>query len=211
LLVGPWLGLERERASELGERLGVPVGEALAATAASVGIRFEAARAALLAREGVEVVAGRVARIEPRGARFAALCVERPPVEADAVVLAVGGLAGGGVIYDPPEHAAGPEGAERVRPPFRLSLEVEGVTLGTDGARRLAGSMFGPDLERSAWPRPGEAGTLERVGVVARRTELGPGLYAAGDVLAGSQRTVLAALRSGIAAGHRAARSVVES
>jgi len=130
---------------------------------------------------------------------------------ADAVVLATGGLAGGGIVYQPTEYAAGPEGAEASRSPFRLSLELAGSLVAVEGARRSVGSMFGPDLGALAWPRPAAPGALERVGVITRGTEVVPRVHAAGDVVAAEPRTVLRALRSGLAAGRGAARSVVEA
>ena len=211
LLLGPWLGLERERATELEQRFGVPVGEALAATASTVGIRFEGARAALLAREGIELIEGQAKRIVTGGRRLRVELRAADPLEADAVVLATGGLAGGGIVYQPAEYAAGPEGADASRSPFRLSVEVEGALVSVEGARRSVGSMFGPDFGARAWPRPASPGALERVGVVTRGTEVAPRVHAAGDIVAGEPRTMLRALRSGLAAGRAAARSVVEA
>lgn len=211
LLLGPWLGLERERASELEARFGVPVGEALAATASTVGIRFEGARAVLLAREGIELIEGRATRVLASSRRLRAELAGADALEADAVVLATGGLAGGGIVYQPAEYGAGPEGAEASRSPFRLSLELAGSLVAVEGARRSVGSMFGPDLGALAWPRPAAPGALERVGVITRGTEIVPRVHAAGDVVAGEPRTVLRALRSGLAAGRAAARSIVEA
>jgi glycerol-3-phosphate dehydrogenase subunit B len=211
LLLGPWLGLERERASELEQRFGVPVGEALAATAATVGIRFEGARATLLAREGIAALEGRATRVLTGGRRLRVELRGADALEADAVVLATGGIAGGGIVYQPAEYAAGPEGADASRSPFRLSLELEGALVAVEGARRSVGSMFGPDLGAKAWPRPAVPGALEHVGVITRGTEVVPRVHAAGDLVAGEPRTMLRALRSGLAAGRAAVRSLVEA
>ncbi len=46
------------------------------------------------------------------------------PIRADRVVLACGGLTGGGVVYDPPDFHAGTDMPERDSPAFRFSFEI---------------------------------------------------------------------------------------
>ncbi|APR84231.1 Hypothetical protein A7982_09580 [Minicystis rosea] len=61
--------------------------------------------------------------------------------------------------------------------------------------------MHGPELDVTAWPVNGRPGTLETVGIRCDGVRAGDGLYAAGDVIAGKPRTLLAAVSAGIAAG----------
>jgi hypothetical protein len=153
-----------------------------------------------LAELGVESVSAQVVRLEPR---FSGWTVHYRPLaaaltggpaetrEVDAVVLAIGGLAGGGV------RLPGTLGDALRAAPAGLSLDVA-VTF------RLAGkiydgasSLHGPDFEL------GGAAALERLGVAADgvRAAGQTGLFVAGDVIADRPRTALEAARSGIAAG----------
>jgi glycerol-3-phosphate dehydrogenase subunit B len=118
------------------------------------------------------------------------------------VVLALGGVAAGGVIYAPPERAAGTELPPGGKVPFELSLEAP-VVLSASGAARMeiVASMHGPELDLAAWPRGDRPGALEAVGVRCAGVVAGEGIYAAGDVVAGRPRTVLEAVASGLAAG----------
>ena len=124
------------------------------------------------------------------------------PLAADAVVLAIGGIAAGGVIYAPPEHAAGTGLPPGGKVPFELSVAAP-VVLSARGPGRMGivGSMHGPELDLSAWPVGDGPGALEAVGVLCVGVRAGEGIYAAGDVVAGRARTVLEAVASGLAAG----------
>lgn len=206
VLLGPWLGAARPRAHALGELLGVPVGEALAATAGSAGCRFERARDALLERLGVQCTAGWVERVEQVGASRPRLVLRGgEPLTCDLVVLATGGLIGGGVRYAPPEHGAPAEGPRKVRASLALSPAVEGARLSFGGDHGPASSTLGPVLDQTAWPRGPEDGALERAGVlVDHRARVAPGVLAAGDVVFGARRTLLTAVASGLAAGRAA-------
>jgi glycerol-3-phosphate dehydrogenase subunit B len=114
------------------------------------------------------------------------------------VVLAIGGIVAGGVIYAPPDAA----GSARGRIPFELSVDA-GVTLSPGGPGRMdiVASTHGPELDVSAWPAGDRPGALETVGVRCEDGRAGEGILAAGDVVAGRPRTVLEAVASGLAAG----------
>ena len=214
VLLGPWLGAAAPRAAELSARAGVRAGEALAGAGSPAGLRFEAARDGLLGAIGCRVVRERAGRVLDSGA---GLRVElaRPSeggrraesFAADAVVLAIGGLAGGGVIYDPPEHGRGAELPARAGVPFALSLEAP-VSLATDDHTvDVVSSLFGPDLDVTAWPSGDRDGDLESVGIRCRGVRAGDGVFAAGEAIAGRPRTLLEAVASGVRAGREAAAS----
>lgn len=207
VLLGPWLGRRASRDAELSQLVGAPVGETMSALAGTAGLRFEFARERLLSREGVRVLSGEVASVRSTG-RALEVAGGAELVTASSVVLAMGGLVGGGIVYDPPEHGAGAEGSDRLGPPFRLAIDVSGAKVSATREHGLAGSIEGPVLDCSAWPAAGRAGLLERVGVhVAASGEVVPGIFAAGDITFGGRRTALAALASGLAAGQAAAHS----
>lgn len=201
LLSGPWLGLRRPRAATIAEALGCPVGEALSAISPTAGLRWEAARDRALDRLGVTVERGWAASVrEERGRPRVGLEGDRE-LAADALVGAIGGLVSGGLVYDPPEHGAGFDGPRAMRQPFRASLAGLDVVVGW-GDHGLVSSTRGPVLDDVAWPRGGRPGALEGVGVTA-----GPSghTFVAGDFAVNVRRTLLGALRSGLAAGRRAA------
>lgn len=207
VLLGPWLGARRPRASDLTARLGVCAGEALSPSSVTPGLRFEAARDALFGQLGIHGVRGRATTIRARGRELLVeLAGDREPLEAGSVVLAVGGLIGGGIVYEPSEYGAGPEGAEMMRTPFKLSLDASGVVVGGGGGH-LVGSTHGPVLDGTAWPTASRAGDLERTGVVVAHPggRAAPGIFACGDVVADRPRTVLLAVRSALSAGSGAA------
>jgi glycerol-3-phosphate dehydrogenase subunit B len=198
VLLGPWLGANVPRAAALSAAVGLPCGEALAGVGAAPGLRFEAARHRLLESIGARRVRDRAARVvrEDGGAGFAIfLEAGETKLAADAVVLAVGGLAAGGLVYAPPEHAAGASLPPLAKVPFELSVEAP-VVLSTGESDRMdvIASMHGPELDLRAWP------VLESVGIRCEHGLAAPGVYAAGDVVAGRPRTMLEAVESGLAA-----------
>lgn len=201
VLLGPWLGAAAPRAEALSRAVGARVGEALSGAGSPAGMRFEAARDALAAGLSVRRVRRRATAVlrDERG-----LVVEAggESILADTVVLAIGGMVGGGVIYAPPEHGAGADMPPAGRVPFALSLRAP-VDLSLGGAARLAvvASMHGPELDAVAWPRDGRPGALETVGVRCEGVQAGERILAAGDVIAGRPRTTLVAAATGIAAG----------
>lgn len=213
LLLPPSLGLERPRAQALSERVGLPCGEAIGLPGGPSGLRFERARDRALAAAGIEVVQARVRRVEAVEAGAAGWLVVldagAAPLEAGAVVLAAGGLVGGGLEYSPAEAAVATVFPPATRPPFQLGLDAP-VALGAYG-RPLAvpGSLFGVAPESIAWPFTSDA-LMDRVGVVAGDGgRAGDALYAAGEIVADAPRTWLHALDSGARAGSAAALAVV--
>jgi glycerol-3-phosphate dehydrogenase subunit B len=203
VLLGPFLGARAPRAEALSAAVGLPVGEALVGVGSPAGLRFEAARDALLDAVGARRARDRVVSVLAGEDRLA-VALERggADLKADAVVLAIGGLAGGGVIYAPPEHAAGADLPPGGAVPFALSVKAN-VTLSLGGAGRMdvVASLHGPELDVTAWPIDGRPGALETVGVRCEGARAAPGIWAAGDVVAGRPRTVLEAVAAGIAAG----------
>jgi len=205
IVMGPWLGLESDVAGGLSAALEKPVGEPLSPPGGIAGARFELARDKLLAKIGAERVSGSVRLVGADGLRG------RPRVEldteliveGDAVVLAVGGLVGGGIAWEPEFGGAG----------FALSFAAPAVL--AIGGERLSpsGSPHGALFERFAWSgERGRAG-IERVGIWTDdkgqvRDAQGDAiawLYAAGDAVADAPRTLLDAVRAGLAAGGAAA------
>jgi len=218
VIVGPWLGLDAPRAEALGGLLGLPAGEALASAGSAAGMRLSRAQARLLAAIVPTPIRGRVTQVMPaeddHDRPSIALLDQTARVRADRIVLACGGLVGGGIVYDPPEIHAGADMPERDAPSFRLSFELgatpdgERPYLASGGARiGVASSMFGPDLDLTAWPTPGRAGVLETVGIACDEEGVAaPYLAVAGDAVADRPRTVLAAVSSGLRAGAWAVR-----
>lgn len=209
VLLGPWLGIAQARAADLSKRIGLPVGEAVAGVGSSAGLRFEARRDAFLKQLGAKVIAERCVRADTGSVTLAS----GTSVAADAVLLALGGVAAGGVVYAPPtSYALDGLGKPGGTVPFRLSVEANAdlaVIRGVPDAFALdvTSSLFGPELDTTAWPAADALGALEAAGI---RTTGGvlvrKGLYAAGDVVAGPPRTLLAAVASGLAAGDFAGR-----
>jgi glycerol-3-phosphate dehydrogenase subunit B len=204
LLCGPWLGLLPRSVQRVREAARRPLGEVLSAPGGPAGFRFEAARRAWLERSGVQVRSGRVLGIarsqqgcEGHGFEVSidtgagATRLEPGPTE---IVLAIGGVAGGGIHF---LAGSGPEARS-----FSLSLAVP-LPLRLGGREvTLESGVLGADLQslgRSA---------LETVGVLTdegQRTAV-PGLYAAGDVVADRPRAALEAIYSGIAAARAVCR-----
>jgi glycerol-3-phosphate dehydrogenase subunit B len=217
VLLGPWLGLDAPRAAALAALVSVPSGEALTGAGSPAGLRFARARDRLFSRIGVTVVKGRVVKLfapdEDQARPSIALENQDGRLHADRIVLACGGLVGGGIVYQPLDMRAGADMPEKNAPPFQLSFELDrpsaqGPFLASNGARiGVASSMFGADLDLSAWPAPGRPGALETVGVACDEAGLAaPYLAAAGDVVADRPRTMLVAIESGLRAGAWAAQ-----
>lgn len=191
-LFGPWLGITRTVADELSQALGVPVGETTSGLGGAAGARFERARDRLLEREAT-VHATRVTRLERVGARYRLTALDAEPAEFGAVVLATGGVAAGGVALERSFERRGGTG-------FRLSfsapvaLELHHEVL--EGVSSLANVDF---VARGL-------ATLLEVGIAAAAdgsVRDNPGLFAAGDALAGRPRLALEAARSGLNAAQR--------
>jgi glycerol-3-phosphate dehydrogenase subunit B len=203
IVLGPWLGTKTGVGTRLSMELGKPVGEPLSPPGGVCGLRFETARDALFAKIGASAVAGWAARLTSNGGTPATVRVELESgeaIDADAAVLAVGGLVGGGVRFEP-------------RKPFELSLSSAAVLALRGVPLVTSGSPHGAPFETFAWAGHGEAAGFERVGVWTdergrlRAADGSPraGLFAAGDAVADAPRTLLDAIRLGVIAGHHAA------
>lgn len=205
-LVGPWLGASHSRAETLSELVGHPVGEALSGQGTAPGLRFEAARSRLVASRSIELLSDRAERIDRMDGGWSVVSREGRSIEARSIVLATGGLTGGGITYDPPDHGAGPEGAASMRAGFKLSLELpDPPQVGTE---RDSSSLFGPVLDEVAWPGGKRESALDRVGIFADGQALSSRLFVAGDLLAHRPRTLLEAISSGLRAGRLASSSL---
>lgn len=206
ILMGPWLGAERPRAEELSAALGVNVGEVLSNVGNAAGMRFEAARDRLLASMGIERELERVRAVR-RSADGLLLQIEgrRSPIEADRVVLAIGGLVGGGLRYTPPERAQGDEDPPPARVPFALSVDAPVHLRAQSRSLDIVSSTHGPSLDELGWPSDPDQGLLEAVGVACEGPLAAPGIYVAGDTIADRPRTRLQAVYSGLRAGAAAA------
>jgi glycerol-3-phosphate dehydrogenase subunit B len=208
LVLPPSLGVERARAAELSARVGVPCGEPIAAPGGPAGLRFERARDRALAAAGVERVHARASEVTREGEGWSVGLDGGDTLRAGAVVLATGGLIGGGIEYAPSEAILASVLPPFARAPFRATVAIEGsLSLGVNGRPlELPGSLFGVAPESIAWPFVREP-AMERVGVLVDADgRVSPGLYAAGDLVADAPRTWLRALESGARAGANAAR-----
>jgi hypothetical protein len=205
LVLPPCLGVEESRARDLSTVVGVPCGEATALPGGPAGLRFERTRERVLADAGVDVIRTRASSVE-RTAGGWRVTAGAHVLDVAAVVVATGGLLGGGTEYVPSGT-----GATRSRPPVRLTL-ASPLALGSHGRPLGApSSVFGAAPERLAWPWT-EDPVLERAGAL-----VGPegesasyGLFAAGEVVADAPRTWLASLASGLRAGAAAGRTIAQ-
>lgn len=225
LLCGPWLGLLPRSVLRVREAARRPLGEVLSAPGGPAGFRFEAARDAWLARSGApngQVQARRATVVDLQQSKqglavwVAAADGKHEALEPapSEVVLAVGGVAGGGVRFLAGVSSAAPSLAELARTPhaadarsFSLSLRVAGergpLPLRLDGREvSLESGALGVDLQSLG------RGALERVGVLADATQLTAvaNVWAAGDVVADRPRTGLEAIYAGIAAARGVCR-----
>lgn len=213
VLLGPWLGTSAPRASALEKMLGIRAGEALAGAGGPAGMRFVFARDRLFERSGIAQTMGRVEDVrlddDDEGRPSIGIEGEDGVRFVDRMVVACGGLLGGGIVYDPPDRHAGTDMPDKRHPPFRMSFDVtardedEMPCFGVGGRRiGILGSMFGPVLDASAWPKVAKPGVLEAVGWMCDDAgRAGPHVLAAGDVVADRPRTALIAACSGIRAG----------
>jgi glycerol-3-phosphate dehydrogenase subunit B len=197
VLLPPWLGARAPRARALSEAVGVPCGELVGLPPHGAGVRFSQLRDAALAKAGVEVLRGWARAV--RGGEV--LLEEGPPLAAPAVVLALGGLVGGGLRYTPAEAMLAAAYPPHARLPFSLGLDAN-ASVGEGGRPfPVPGSLHGLAPESLAWPtsrRP----VLERAGVlVDDHFSATPGVWACGELVADQPRTWIAAVRSGVAAG----------
>jgi hypothetical protein len=204
VLLGPWLGTRPGLGARLSVELGKSVGEPISSPGGPVGLRFEAARDDLFTRIGVTRVPGWAARVAAGAATPAAIRVELESgetIDADTAVFALGGLAAGGIRFEPSQ-------------PFALSLSCPAVLALGGTPLVTSGSPDGAPFESFAWTGGRGASGFERVGIWVDRDRrlraadgsLRAGLFAAGDSVADAPRTLLDAVRSGIVAGSNAAQ-----
>jgi glycerol-3-phosphate dehydrogenase subunit B len=204
VLLGPWLGTRPGVGPRLSAELGKPVGEPLSLPGGAAGLRFEAARDDLLARIGATRVPGSAVRLIAGDATPALLRAELESgetIDAEAAVLAIGGLVGGGIRFAPSQ-------------PFALSLTCPAALALRGSPLLTSGSPHGAPFEAFAWSGERSAAGLERVGiwVDSRKRVLAvdgvphAGLFASGDTVADAPRTLLEAVHSGLVAGRNAAR-----
>jgi hypothetical protein len=209
LVLPPALGVERARAGALSKRLGLPCGEAVGSPGGPSGLRFERARDRALASAGVARIAARVTTVKWVSPKWRVSIDDGDAHEGDTVVLATGGLVGGGIEYAPWEAISASAPPPRARAPFRLAVNAP-LTLGSRGQPlETPGSLFGVPPESLTSPFVDDA-LFDRVGVLVDDNGLGAGAghapFAAGELVADTPHTWLAALCSGVRAGAAAAR-----
>jgi len=210
-----WLGVSRERATDLSNLVGFPCGEALGGVGGPSGLRFEQSRKRALEIARVIVVDAWATRVSESGSSEQGWRVElahgEAPAErigADAVVLATGGILGGGLEYTPAGSFLGPDVPEVPRPLLRATCEAP-VRLGARGVRLDdPSSLFGAAPETHAWPYVEEP-LLDHAGVLVRGhgevIDAPSGLFATGELAAGPAHTWLRALAHGAKVGAFAA------
>ncbi len=213
LVLPPALGVERARAGALSKRVGLPCGEAVGSPGGPSGLRFERARDRALASAGIARVAARVTTVNWVSPKWRVSTDGGDVHEGDAVVLATGGLVGGGIEYAPSEAISPSTLPVRARAPFRLAVKAP-LTLGSRGQPlETPGSLFGVPPESLISPFADDA-LFDRVGVLVDDRGLGTGAgrapFAAGELVADAPRTWLAALCSGVKAGAAAAREAAQ-
>lgn len=195
-LCGAWFGTAPGIPERLRGLVGKPCGETTSRPGDAAGARFDAARDALLANAGVVVRRQRLAAIELRGPRWTVIAgsggMTANEFGFDAVVLAIGGILGGGIVLDNPRGNAPPVFHAGIRGPGEVGFD--------EVAAHALASPHGVDLGAIGMS------AVERVGILARRERIPQceGLFAAGDCIAGRPRTVLEAARAGIAAAKAA-------
>ncbi len=215
VVLPPMLGIDRSQAEALSRRVGLACGEAVGTPGGPAGLRFERARDRALAGVGATKVMTRAKALAASDEMWRVSTEDGQTLSARSVVVATGGLIGGGLAYAPSEALLATALPSRADPPMRLTLDAP-LLLGAHG-RKLdtAGSLFGFAPESLAEPFSSQS-LLETVGVLAQRmeravlVELAPrGLFAAGEVVADAPRTWLGALSQGAQAGALAARAAL--
>jgi hypothetical protein len=204
VVMGPWLGLRTGVASDLSRAVGKPIGEPLSLPGEVSGLRFDRARDALFAELGVERIADWADLVAVEGTAARVALESTDIFTCDAVVLASGGLTGGGITWSSDGSSVG----FLTSPRHRGSLAIHGRAL------HASGSPGGDLFEKYGWHGGAGAAGIERIGVwvddrgAVRRTDgsIVPRLHAAGDLAADRPRTMLEAIRSGLVAGAAAAR-----
>jgi glycerol-3-phosphate dehydrogenase subunit B len=209
LVLPPCLGVERARARALSERVGVRCGEAIGAPGGPSGLRFERARDQALAAADIDRVRGRATQVARHGGGWRVTTESGTTAEGDAVILATGGLIGGGIEYAPAESVLASALPPLPRRAFRLTVDAP-MTLGAHGSPlELPSTLFGIAPESLAWPFVPDP-LMDRVGVLADASgRVAPGLFVAGDLRADRPRTWLEVFAGGVAAGAAAAHGLL--
>jgi glycerol-3-phosphate dehydrogenase subunit B len=195
LLIGPWLGLLPDSVERLRAALRRPIGETLGEPGGAAGFRWEAARAAWLEKGGVRVERGSVTSVARRGALYEVQwrrASEAPPApladDISEVILAIGGVAGGGIRF---LAGVGAEGRS-----FSLSLDAPAALRLSGREVSLQSGALGADLQQLGI----EALTRVGLSVDERMLARAPALYAVGDVVEGRPRCALEAIDGGLGA-----------
>jgi len=201
LLMGPWLGLSSASVERVRAGLRRPMGETLSEPGGAAGQRFESARDACLERAGIAARTAFVSSVVRRSGRYEVLGRVEPDApltplaeDVDLLILAIGGVAGGGVRF-----LAGPGPEERS---FSLSLSAP-VVLRLGGREvSIQSGALGADLQQLGMDALMDVGLSVDEGMLARA----PDLYAVGDVVADRPRCALEAIDSGLSAARAACR-----
>jgi glycerol-3-phosphate dehydrogenase subunit B len=205
LLIGPWLGTLPDSVERLRAQLRRPMGETLSDPGGAAGLRYEAARDQWLARANIPVERVLIRSVTRRRAGFDVSCWRSTDTSPNAtfaplgenigeVILAIGGVAGGGIRF---MAGAGLEGRS-----FSLSLDAP-VPLRLGGREvTLQSGALGADLQHLGLEALMEVGLSVDEQMVARA----PDLYAVGDVVAERPRCALEAIDSGLGAARAVCR-----
>jgi len=204
VILPPWLGAESSRADALSAKVGIRCGEALCGLGSASGSRFAAARDRAFAKAGVACIQSWAKSVRASKSVWRVDLEEGAWLESDAVVLATGGLVGGGLAYSPGAAAVAAELPPDARPTIRSTVEC-GAVLGEGGSPiERPSTLFGAQPENIAWPFADE-GWIERVGILvdadARARGTANGFFACGDLVADRPRTWLDAFDTGARAG----------
>jgi glycerol-3-phosphate dehydrogenase subunit B len=203
----PWLGAKSSRAETLSAKVGIRCGEAITGLAGPSGARFSSARDRAFSKASVGIVSGwaKSARATKTGWR---VDLEGDAwLDADAVVLASGGLIGGGLAYSPGAASAAAELPTNAMPTIRSTVACDAILGAHDEPIGPPSTLFGAQPEAIAWPFARDA-WIERVGILVdasgQTRGLPSGFFACGDALADRPRAWLDALASGARAGKSA-------
>jgi glycerol-3-phosphate dehydrogenase subunit B len=211
IVVPPLLGLDRPQAAELSRLVGVRCGEAIGLPGGPSGLRFENARDRALIEQGVERVRDRAQSVRRAGSQWQVVTEAGTTFAGTAVVLAAGGLIGGGIAYAPSEATVATALPAAARLPLRATVDAP-VTLGAYGRMlEVPGSLFGMEPEGIASSMDGllyRGGVLtaESGAAIGNPPDEPRGLFVAGEMVADAARTWLESLASGVRAGQAASR-----
>lgn len=203
-LLPSWLGLRASCAAALSASVGIPCGETVTGPAGPSGLRFTHARDTAFARLGIAVQRARVRSMRPsaEGWRIES---SAHVVTARAVIVATGGLVGGGIRYAPSASMLAGPLPHHAEPSFRPGFEVP-ARLGIHGLElSVPGSLFGESPESLFWPASSRAQEVGFLIDAEGRVPTEKHLYAAGDAVEGRARMFLEALESGARAARTAA------